>query len=406
MYERGFTLYTLIETIHSICGLPQTIRRLPMNRILKIGMDVHSTSHTLCFLEPTINGEDKILWVVQVKGKSKYIVDAISRFKAKYPIDEFDIECGYEAGCLGYSLYHDLTSFGLKCVILAPTTMEVAKGGKKIKNDNRDSIQIAHCLAYGGYSKVHIPTSLDNAVKEYIRMRDDIRQNLKSIRQQILAFLLRNGKHYTDGSNWTKKHIKWINEVKFLDPLLKETLNEYMIEYFHLLDRVEKLDLKIEEIASEKVYVEKVNRLKCFIGVKTHTALSLIVETSDFNRFSKGNIYAAYLGLIPGQDSSNEKDIRLGITKTGNRHLRRLLTEASCGYAIGMIGFKSKDLKLRQSKCSSEVIAYADKANERLRKKYRRMIRHGKKVNVAKIAVARELACFVWGMMTDNISLA
>ena len=151
--------------------------------------------------------------------------------------------------------------------------------------------------------------------------------------------------------------------------------------------------------------MEKIKKLSCFLGIKTHTALSCVVETGDFRRFARGNVYSAFLGLTPGEDSSAESINRLGITKAGNSHLRRLLIEASKGICKGQIGHKSKDLKARQAGNEPEVIAYADKANERLRRKYYRMIRYGKKKNVAVTAVARELACFIWGMMTDNISI-
>lgn len=376
-----------------------------MNRILKIGMDVHTTNFTLCLFEPSLNGDAKVHQISDVKPKVSYIIDVIERFKKKHIDDDFDITCGYEAGCLGYSLYHELKNKGVKCIILAPTTMKVEKGGKKIKNDSRDSRQIAECLAYGGYSAVHIPTSLDNSVKEFIRMRDDIKDSLKRIKQQTIALLTRNGYIYSDGSYWTMKHISWIKKIKFDEPILQETLGEYMVEYFRLSERVFKLDERIEEISTQEIYIEKVNRLGCFLGVKTHTALSLIVETSDFKRFSKGNIYAAFLGLIPGDDSSGKDDNKLGITKSGNKHLRRLLVESAQSYTRGAIGFKSREVKQRQSKCSKEVILYADKANERLRRKYHKMISKGKKFNVTKTAIARELACFIWGMMTDNISL-
>jgi len=377
-----------------------------MKRIIKIGMDVHTTNYTLCVFEPSFEQKGTVHYITQVKPEIKKIIDVINKLKETLKNDELDITCGYEAGCLGYSLYHELKEKGIKCIILAPTTMKVEKGGKKIKNDYRDAQQIAECLAYGGYSAVYVPTKLDNAVKEYIRMRDDVQQNLKSIKQQIIALLTRNGRHYDGGSYWTGKHIKWINDIKFEEDILQETLSEYMIEYHHLCDRILSFDTRIEEISTKEVYVEKVKKLKCFLGIKTHTAISLIVETSDFNRFSKGNIYAAYLGLIPGDDSSGDNDNKLGITKAGNRHLRRLLIEAAQCYTRGQIGHISVDLRQRQALCSSETVAYANKANERLRRKYYRMIAKGKKYNVAKTAVARELACFVWGMMTDNIQLA
>ena len=95
---------------------------------------------------------------------------------------------------------------------------------------------------------------------------------------------------------------------------------------------------------------------------------------------------------------------RLGISKAGNTHLRCLLIEAAKGICKGAIGRKSKELRSRQNGQSAEIIAYADKANIRLRSKYYKMIRRGKKKNVAVAAVARELACFVWGMMTGNIA--
>lgn len=377
-----------------------------MKRIIKIGMDVHTTNYTLCVFEPSFEHEGTVHYITQVKPEVKNIIDVINKLKSKLKDDELDIVCGYEAGCLGYSLYHELKDKGINCIILAPTTMKVEKGGKKIKNDYRDARQIAECLSYGGYSAVYVPTSVDNSVKEFIRMRDDFNQNLKSTKQQIIALLTRNGKHYDDSSYWTGKHIKWINSVHFEEELLNETLAEYMIEYYRLVDRISKLDERIEEISQKEIYIEKVNKLKCFIGIRTRTALSLIVETSDFNRFSKGNIYAAYLGLIPGDDSSGDDDSKLGITKAGNRHLRRLLIESAQCFTRGQIGYVSSDLRQRQSRCSSDIVAYANKANERLRRKYYRMTAKGKKYNVAKTAIARELACFVWGMITDHTKLA
>lgn len=372
-----------------------------MNRIIKIGMDVHTSNYTLCIFEPSFEHDGTVHCITQVKPEVKNIIHVIETFKKKHENEELNIVCGYEAGCLGYSLYHELKEKGIECVILAPTTMKTEKGGRKLKNDYRDAKMIAECLAYGGYSAVHIPTELDNSVKEFIRMRDDIKENLKSIKQQIIAFLTRNGKQFEGKSFWTRKHIDWINTVSFSEPLLQDTLKEYMIEYNHLCNRIETLDRQIEEISLK----EKVQQLQCLIGIKTHTALSLIVETSDFNRFKKGNMYSAYLGLIPGDDSSGGHENKLGITKAGNSHLRRLLVEAAQGYTRGRVGFKSKDLKSRQEKCSSEVVAYADRANERLRRKYYRMTLRGKKFNVAKTAIARELACFVWGIMTDHIDL-
>ena len=374
-----------------------------MYRILKIGMDVHTTNFTLCALESKFGEEDQILANITAGPDHKNVLDFIRRIKEKMDPkgqDEIDVECGYEAGCLGYSLFHTLTACKLKCRILAPTTM-LSEQGPRIKTDRRDAKLIAQCLSNGGYHAVYIPTAEDNAVKEYVRMRDDHKLALKKVKQQTNALCLRFGFFY-DGTHWTGMHLKWLRSLK-LPELIRETLDEHLATYDELTAKIDRYDRRIQEIAAQSEYQEKVRKLECFLGIKTHTALSLIVETGDFIRFRKGNVYAAYLGLAPGEHSSAESGGRLGITKAGNSHLRRLLIEAAGGICKGQIGKKSKDLIARQKGNLADVIAYADKANVRLRSKYYRLTRHGKKRNVAVAAVARELACFVWGMMTDNI---
>ena len=152
-----------------------------MNRILKIGMDVHSTNYTLCAIEPTIGADDRIFGEIQVDPDYREVIAFVESLKMKLGLEyEYSIECGYEAGCLGYTLYNQLTEAGLKCVILAPTTMLTTQG-TRIKTDKRDAYLIAHCLCYGGYHPVYVPTGEDDAVKEYLRMRDDHKQALKKL---------------------------------------------------------------------------------------------------------------------------------------------------------------------------------------------------------------------------------
>ena len=271
-----------------------------MNRIIKIGMDVHSTNYTLCAMEPTIGAEDRVFGEVQVAPDYKEVICFIESLKMKLGLDNnYSIECGYEAGCLGYSLYHQLTNAGIKCVILAPTTM-LTQQGQRVKTDKRDARLIAQCLCYGGYHPVYIPTGEDDAVKEYLRMRDDHKLVFKKLKQQINAFVLRHGHQYV-GTKWTIKHITWLNKLE-LDPMYRETLNEYMASYEEQEAKIERYDKRIEEISAEARYQEDAEKLGCFLGIRTHTALSLIVETGDFNRFAKGNTYAAFLGEYTGSD--------------------------------------------------------------------------------------------------------
>ena len=364
-------------------------------------MDVHSTNYTLCVAEPKLEGEPDYLYEVEVEPDYINITKVITNLRKKYRDDALDITCGYEAGCLGYTLYHQLDNVGIKCVILAPSTMEMPVG-KHLKTDKRDARGIAKCLANGGYSAVHVPTAQDEEIRDFLRMRDDHKKQQKITKQQINAFCLRHGFKYTQ-TRWTGAHLKWLKDLS-LSEGQREILGEYLLTYNWYEDKISRLDARIEELAAQKEYVEKVSRLRCFIGIKTQEALSLVVETGDFARFAKGSIYAAFNGLTPGEHSSSTDVNRLSITKAGNKHIRTVLVEAAQCICRGRVGAKSKDLKTRQRGNDPSVIAYADKANERLRRKYYRMLHKGKQRNVAVTAVARELACFVWGMMTDNIA--
>ena len=365
-----------------------------------VGMDVHKESFSLCAY--TIDSE-KASYYQRTEADYKKVLKYLEFLRTIYG-DEASFICGYEAGCLGYSLYHQLAAQNVKCVILAPTTMLEQRSKKRIKTDKRDAEIIAKCLAQRNYSSVHIPTAKDEETKEFLRMRDDHKLALKKIKQQILSLCLRHNWCYDGKTHWTAAHIKWLRSLE-VEALYKELLEEYLLTYQTLSDKLDRLDKRIEELASQDEYKDSVKKLCCFIGVKTHTALSVVVEVGDFKRFASAEKFASYLGLVPGENSSGDDKTRLSITKAGNRHVRLLLTEAAQCYGRGTVGYKSQALKARQAGNTPQVIAYADKANERLRRRFYKMIlAKGKKHNVAKTAITRELACFMWGMMTDNIA--
>ena len=372
-----------------------------MHRIIKIGMDVHSTNFTLIAVEPRVGEEPVVLFRKQVSPDYRNILTFIDELKKSFPNEKLLISCGYEAGCLGFTLYHQLMKSGVNCIIMAPSTMEMP-GGKRIKTDKRDAYQIARCLATCGYHSVYVPSKDDESVRDFIRMREDHIKSLKQTKQQINAFCLRHG-HKFEREKWTKSHLTWLDSLDFTS-LNRETLNQYMQTYRYLEERIRYFDTRIEELAAMDAYRENTSKLCCFLGIKTCTALSFIVETGDFNRFRKASSYSAFLGLIPGEDSSSDNINRTALTKAGNKHLRTLLIEASQGICRGKPGYKSKELTARQKGNSPEVIEYADKANRRLRQKYYRMIFKGKARNTCVAAIARELSCFIWGMMTVNIA--
>ncbi len=371
-------------------------------RIIAIGMDVHSTNYTLCAIEKRWFEEDRYIGTVVVEPEVKNILKFIKKIKEQYKEDEITVSCGYEAGGLGYTIYRELKDKGISCVIMAPTTMKRSAMQAVKKNDRRDAKNIAELLISGGYNEVYVISENDEDVKGYLRMRSDLVDQRKVTRQEISSFCLKYGHKYDGKTTWTDKHMEWLQKLE-LRPIARETLDEYLIHLDHIDEHIKRIEQRIEDFSTRVEYVEKVKRLKCFLGIKTMTALSCIVEIGDYSRFKKPTEFASFLGLVPGMHDSGDKGKRMPITKAGNSHLRKMLIESSGGICKGRIGYISKDLKKRQMGNDPKVIDYANKGNIRLRKRFYHLSYTGKNPNVAKTAVARELACFIWGMMTDNI---
>lgn len=366
-----------------------------------IGIDAHTTNYTL---STAIDAEDKPFNTCKYAPKLTYILKYANALCMKYNLNKEDILLGYEAGCLGFKLQRDLNENGFNCVVMAPSTIPgtAINRRRKTKNDIRDAEAIAKALRNDDYSSVATPDEEDEAIREFIRAREDVRMELKRCKQHIMAFCNRHGQHYEE-TGWTQKHLRWLKDLTFSQPVLKEILDNLLLEYEYLTEKLEEKDRRIEEFAEMDKYRESVHKLVCFKGIKTLTALAVIVEIGDFARFMKAKNFVAYLGLSVGEQSSGNDYNQTGITKQGNRFIRKLLTEAAQSFSRAT-SKKSKELKKRQKGNNEEIIAYADKANERLRKRYRHLVTHNmKSPNKAKCAIARELACFIWGMMTNNI---
>ena len=361
-----------------------------------VGMDVHKNSFTVCAFVPA----DRV-YFGQTKLSSDY--DALLRY-FKELVDSYDVDahlvCGYEAGCTGFDLYRYLTHHGIHCRVVAPNTIKEAKSKRRIKTDKRDAKLLAEAIAYDSCNYVTVPSQDLEDVREFIRMRDDHKTALKKTKQQIKSFCLRHHLAFANDS-WGLAHLQWLASVK-VPPQQRETLDEYLHTFFYQKEKIERLDNRIAEMANDPKYQSSVKNLCCIKGIKAQTALSAISEIGDFKRFQSADQFANFIGLVPGEDSSGDKQKRLCITKAGNIHVRRLLVEAAQCYAKGKVGYKSKVIKARQAGCSESVIAYADKASSRLRRRYIKLTDHGKAANVVKTAIARELSGFIWGMMTGN----
>lgn len=369
---------------------------------LYVGIDVHKDTYSLCCFDFQRNElSDEITIRATTKGVIKYL-EAIR----KKHREEVLFACGYEAGPTGYGLCRGLQKAGYGCVVMAPTTMSNPDGKRRIKTDRIDARAISRILAYKSYSQVHLPSEELEALKEYTRARYAKKRMLKKAKQELLSFLLRNGKTYPESGNyWTKKFFNWIKTVQFSKKWMQEAFNEYLAEVYSLKAKIERMDMKIREIAGLEIIKDKVDKLVCFSGIDVSTAVETVVEINDFTRFATAAQFVSYLGLCPGQDSSGKRKTMLPLTKAGNCRVRTLLCESAKAIKrTNPYGQKSGRILERQKNASPEIVAYADKATKRIRTKMKNLEECGKNYNVSSAAGARELACFVWGMMNGKIA--
>ena len=368
-----------------------------MKSILYVGMDVHKDTYSLCALDPNTN---QVVNEVRCAADPKLVKRFVEHTAKQYP-DDTTFLTGYEAGCLGYSLYKSLQSLDIPCVILAPTTMVNSVKGRVIKNDKMDARMIANNLAAQTYTSVYVPDQSDEEIKEYIRMRQSFKKSQKRIKQQISALLLRQGLRYSK-TKWTPSHLEWIKALN-LASTLKTILDEYLVELEDLSVKIARFDDQIALFAQGERYQEQVGKLVCLKGIAVPSAMTIHVEISDFSRFSSARKFMAYLGLVPSEHSSGDKIRKGALTKQGNSTVRTTLIECTRGLIRGQIGHRSKVVVARQRGQSAAVISYADRAVERLQRHYHHLIENGKSANVAVVAIARELAGFIWGLETGQI---
>ena len=371
-------------------------------KVLYVGIDVHKETYALCCFDFHRN---ELSDEMTVKGTTKAVISYLEVIKQKRR-EKLLFVCGYEAGPTGYGLCRGLQQAGFGCVVMAPTTMAKPEGKRRVKTDRIDARAIARILAYKSYRQVYLPGEAMEALKEYTRARDAKKRMYKKAKQELLSFLLRNGSTYPEsGKYWTEKFFTWIKTVQFSEKWIREAFSEYLAEVYSLKAKIALMDAKIREIAELGIIKDAVDKPVCFAGIDVTTAVETVVEINDFTRFATAAQFVSYVGLCPGQDFSGKSKIMLPLTKEGNRRVRALFCESAKAIKrTNPYGEKSKRIQMRQKNTSAEIVAYADKATKRIRTKMKQLEWRGKNYNVASAAGARELACFVWGMMNGRIA--
>jgi transposase len=250
----------------------------------------------------------------------------------------------------------------------------------------------------GALTAIHIPTEQEEAARDLLRCREDIRVDLLRARHRLSKFLLRHGRRFTGTKKaWTKQHAAWLQVQQWPLPALEQTHRAYVRAVDETLARLHAVEGELRDLLTVEPLRTRATRVRCFRGMDDLTALTIAVELGDARRFPSAPKAMAFTGLVPAEHSSGMKKARGAITKTGNAHLRRVLVEAAWHYRHHP--FVGRSLRLRQRGAPAVVIDHAWHAQQRLHRRYRRLEARGKPKQHIVTAIARELTGFVWAAL-------
>jgi transposase len=305
------------------------------------------------------------------------------------------VRCVYEAGPCGYELYRLLLGKGIDCSVAAPS-LTPRKPGERIKTNRRDARKLGELLRAGVLTSITVPDPRQESVRDLLRARDDVRRSVMSARHRLSKFLLRHGRRFRDGGNWTGKHWQWIRSQKMKQPYEQIVLDHYIEVLEARQEELTTLDRHVVAVAKEPDYAPMVAQLSVLRGIDVLSAMIILSELGDLRRFTSASQMMAAVGLVPSEYSTGDKTRRFGITKTGNAHVRHVLVQAGWHYQSSLR--TGSAVRKRRADQPTNIVTIARKADERLQRKYRRMVGRGKRSTVAVTAVARELAGFVWAL--------
>jgi transposase len=359
-------------------------------RITWVGLDVHKDTIAVCWLRADSQAEE----TREIPNEERAIRTLFKRLAA-----DGELRTCYEAGPCGYPVRRQLEQMGIACDVIAPA-MIPRRPGDRIKTDSRDARKLARLYRAGELTPIRVPTEAEEAVRDLVRCREDLCQDVTRMRHRLLKFLLRHGRIWRDTRNWTDRHWAWLRAQRFPLPAAQRTLDEYLAQLDFGIDRLRTLDAEIATVADKEPWKPLVGRLRCLRGIDTLSALTLLVEIQDFRRFRSPRELMNFVGLVPSIHSSGASVHRGSITKSGNAHVRRVLVEAAWHYRHRPM--MAGRLRERAAGQPEPIRTEAMKAQHRLHMRYRHLVGHGKRPPVAVVAVARELCGFIWALLVKH----
>ncbi len=353
-----------------------------------LGLDVHAETIVAAIAE----GRSKVRSVGAFRNRPEGLRKLLERVGTK------DLKVCYEAGPTGYALYWELTKQGVECEVIAPS-MTPQKSGERIKTDRRDAEKLAEYYRAGLLTRVWVPTAEHEALRDLVRARAAAKKDETRAKHRVVKYLLRNGLRHPDGRKaWSHRWWAWVHGLEFEYEGQRVTFEDCVSEVQRLGERVSRLELAIDR-AIEKAPAEQravIEALQALRGVAKLTAVTVVAEVGTFQRFERAGQLMGYAGLVPSEYSSGSRESRGRITRNGSAHLRRVLGESA--WHARHRPWLSARLKEQLARLPSEVADIAWKAQERLHRKFTKLLYQKKPAGKVATAVARELVGFIWAI--------
>ena len=350
-----------------------------------VGLDVHKASIAVAVAEAFGDPEDH--------GRIANDPSAVRKLMQRLGGPDIRLEVAYEAGPTGYALHRQLTAMGIACVVVAPSLIPV-RPGERIKTDQRDAAKPARLLRSGDLTAVWVPDEAHEALRDLVRARDDAKADQLRAKHRLSEFLLRRAIHPPVGVRApSRAHDAWLDGLAFEHAADGVVLGHYVAVVREAAERVKRPEVALAQCAAASPHAELLTALQALRGIGFLSAVTIVAEAGDLRRFPTARQSMAYVGLVPSEHSSGDARHRGHITKTGDRLMRHVLGQAahSARYRPNV----SAGLRTRQRGVPPEVIELDRRAQARLHQRYRHLSRRIG-TNKTVIAVARELAGFVW----------
>lgn len=351
-----------------------------------VGIDTHSRKNAVCLLD-VATGEVREATLPADAG------ELAAWIRKQGPAEP--VGCVYESGPTGFGLARGLAGAGLACTVAATSKLPERKDRQK--NDRADAEWLARLLAAGAVRPVRVPTPAEEALAHLSRLRAEASLDLRVAKQRVASFLLLTGTEYTlTKRRWTVTFRDWAAAHELAEPGDTFVFREKVGAVLRLEERLARIEAEMRRVAvSDPDLAALIARLMCIKGVGPVTAFSLAAEVGDFSRFRNGAAFASYVGLVPSERSTGARVSRGRISKLGNSNLRRLLIEAASRYSSPLNPASPRDPSVPDA-----VAAHAEKCARRLAKRREDLRARGMSANKAKVAVARELAEWIYHIAT------